>query len=279
MRVTGTAAAVVATLATLGVATAVAAAGAHSHRRVRARLSATAGGGAAPGAGRVPVLTVTATVAGLLTAWATSGPRAVVVLLAVSTGLVAQAALRRRLARRRSRLTQLPTALDRLAAALRTGTSLPAALGEVGAGLDPPIGPELVALGRQAAHGQPVCDVLDGWASVHDDAGTRLAASALVLATVIGSAPARAVDGVAATVRERLDLAAERRALAAQARASGLVLSLAPLAFAGVLVLADTAAARFLLGTPGGWACLTVGIGLDAAGAWWMSRLTRTDER
>jgi tight adherence protein B len=217
--------------------------------------------------------------AGLGTAWVTSGPGAVAALLAVLAGLAAQGALRDRLARRRGRLVQLPAALDRLAAALRTGTSLPAALHEVGAGLDPPIGPELMALGRQAAHGQPVSDVLDRWAAVHDDAGTRLAASALVLATVIGSAPARAVDGVATTIRERLDLGAERRALGAQARASGLVLSLAPLAFAGVLVLADTAAARFLLRTPGGWACLTLGIGLDAVGAWWMSRLTRSVER
>lgn len=266
-------------LAALGVATAVAASGAHSHQRVRARLSADVSGRAALRGGRASALTMAVTGVGLVTAWVTSGPRAVAVLAVATAVLMAQRTLRRRQARHRDRLAQWPTALDRLAAALRTGTSLPVALDEVGVGLDPPIGPELVALGRQAAHGQPVCDVLDRWAAVHDDAATRLAASALVLATVIGSAPARAVDGVAATVRERLDLAAERRALAAQARASGLVLSLAPLAFAGVLVVADTAAARFLLRTSGGWACLTVGIGLDAVGAWWMSRLTRSDER
>jgi Flp pilus assembly protein TadB len=39
----------------------------------------------------------------------------------------------------------------------------------------------------------------------------------------------------------------------------------------------DGAAAGFLLGTPAGWVCLVAGAGLDAAGAWWMVRLSRSD--
>jgi Flp pilus assembly protein TadB len=54
------------------------------------------------------------------------------------------------------------------------------------------------------------------------------------------------------------------------------VLSIAPVAFAALLVLGDTAAAGFLLGTPAGWLCLGLGVGLDAAGAWWMARLSRS---
>jgi len=161
-----------------------------------------------------------------------------------------------------------------LAAALRTGSSLTAALEEVGTAVEPPLGPELAALGAAGARGRPLRDVLTEWADTHDDPDTRLAASALVLASVVGSAPAWAVDGVAATVRERIDLANERRAMAAQARASALVLSAAPALFAAVLVAADTAAARFLLSSPAGWACLGLGVALDAVGAWWMARIT-----
>ena len=118
-------------------------------------------------------------------------------------------------------------------------------------------------------------EVLDDWSARYDDPATRLAATSLVLATVVGSTPARAVDGVAATVRERLDLAAERRALATQARTSALVLAVAPLAFAALLVAGDTAAAGFLLGQPAGWLCLAAGPALDVTGAFWMARLTR----
>jgi tight adherence protein B len=178
----------------------------------------------------------------------------------------------------RRRSAQLPEALERMAAALRTGSSLPQALADSARGTDAPLGDELAGLAQQAGRGRPVLVVLDGWTERRPDRGTRLAAVALALATGVGAAPARALDGVAATLRERFELAAERHALAAQARASAVVLSLAPLAFAALLTLSDPAASRFLLATPAGWLCVAVGVGLDAAGAVWMARLTRGGE-
>jgi tight adherence protein B len=200
--------------------------------------------------------------------------------LAAVAGAAAPAVLRqrRRAERRRLRRTQLPAALDRLATALRGGSSVPMALAEAGAATPPPLGPELLALGRQANAGQAVADVLDGWSAQHDDAGTRLAATALTLATAVGGAPGHAVDGAAATLRERVDLADERRALASQARLSALVLAAAPVGFAALLGATDGRAASFLLRTPAGWLCLVLGLALDAAGVWWMTRLTRGTE-
>jgi tight adherence protein B len=247
-----------------------------SRRRARARL-ASPGVHPVRGSRRVSPPAVALAVAGTAMAWAAAGAHVVAVLAVVAAAGPLQAHVRHKIALRHQRDAQLPAALDRLAASLRSGASLPMALDEVGAALEAPIGPELTALAHEADRGRPVRDVLDDWSAAHDDPGTRLAATALVLATVIGSAPARAVDGVAATVRERLDLAAERRALASQARTSALVLSVAPVGFAALLVVGDTAAARFLLGTPAGWACLVGGITLDAAGAWWMARLSRSD--
>ena len=241
------------------------------------RLSG-AGSPLAPGGSRpVPGPLLAAAAAGLAVAWLTMGPRAALAMVAVGVGGRVAARFRTARAQRLSREAQLPVALDSLAASLRSGASLTMALGEAGTAIDPPLGPELAAVAQAAARGVPLSEALDRWTATQDDPGTRLAATALVLATVVGSAPARALDGVAATVRERLDLAAERRALATQARTSSLVLSLAPLAFAALLVTADSAAARFLLGTPAGWACLVAGVALDAAGMWWMVRLSRSE--
>lgn len=185
---------------------------------------------------------------------------------------------RNALARRaRQRQAQMPEALERLAAALRSGSSLPQALTEAGRGTPEPLGPELAALARDAGRGRSLLDVLDGWAGRHDDHATRLAATALALAAGVGAAPARAVDGVAATLRERLELAGERRALATQARTSATVLSAAPVGFALLLGLTDGAASRFLLRTPQGWACLAAGVVLDGLGAIWMQRLTQPE--
>jgi tight adherence protein B len=245
-----------------------------ARRRLRDRLGAS--GRASPRPRRAPVGAVALGSLGMATAWLAAGPGVALVLVAAAMAAPVRAGLRRRGALRRRRDAQLPGALDRLAASLRSGASLTMALDEVGSAIEPPLGRELTGLAREASRGRPLVHALDDWSAAHDDAGTRLAATALVLATVIGSAPARALDGVAATVRERLDLAAERRALATQARTSSLVLSVAPVAFAVLLMVSDGAAAGFLLGTPAGWACLAAGAGLDAAGAWWMVRLSRS---
>ena len=218
----------------------------------------------------VPPAAVVAGVAGAAVAAFALGPVAVAVSVvgaAIAPLVLGRHRRARALVRRRS---QLPRALERLAGALRSGSSLPIALAEAGRVTPDPLGAELAALALGASRGQPMAVVLDGWTRQHDDPGTRLAASALVLATVVGVAPARAVDGVAATLRERLELSAERRALASQARTSAVVLSAAPLLFALLLGMSDGAAGRFLLHSRAGWACLAGGVGLDAAGAWWM---------
>lgn len=201
-----------------------------------------------------------------------------VALAVAAFGMVVAPVVARRRRRRRAlaqRRSQLPPALEELAVALRSGSSLPVALGEAGRATPDPLGPELEALALGAGRGQPMAAVLDDWTRRHDDPGTRLAATALILANAVGVASARAVHGVAATLRERLELNAERRALASQARTSAVVLSAAPLLFALLLGVSDGAAGRFLLQSRAGWACLALGVGLDALGAWWMARLTR----
>jgi tight adherence protein B len=244
-----------------------------SHR-TRARLAATAEA-PAPRTQHRLAGTVGIAALGVGVAAVSTGPRVAVALVAAAIAVLAYRHWRGRSEAGRRRAAQLPPALEALATSVRTGASLPTALREVGTALEAPLGPELEALARAAAHGRPIAAVLDEWSAHHDDPGTRLAATALVLATVVGSTPARALDGVASTLRERLDLAAERRALSTQARTSALVLALAPAAFGTVLVLGDTPAAGFLLGSPAGWACLVIGVAFDATGAWWMSRLTR----
>jgi tight adherence protein B len=258
--------------------------GCWASQRVRTRVAAascpvrTSDTAAAPHM-PVPPAAVVAGAGGMAAAILMLGPG--VLALAVLGLVLSPPVVRRRRGARAlvKRRGQLPMALERLAGALRSGSSLPVALGEAGRATSDPLGPELAALALDAGRGEPMAAVLDGWARRHDDPGTRLAATALLLATVVGVTPARAVDGVAATLRERLELSAERRALASQARTSAVVLSAAPLLFALLLGVSDGAAGHFLLHSRAGWACLAGGLGLDAVGAWWMARLTRGERR
>lgn len=175
----------------------------------------------------------------------------------------------------RRRRAQLPEALDAVAAGLRSGLALPAAIAGA-ASVGAPLGDELGAMARDVDAGRPLAEAIERWqAASPDDPLTGLAAAALTVATEVGGPGARAVDGAAASLRERLGSEAETAALATQGRASAAVLTLAPLGFAFLLTSLDPAAGRFLLGTPVGWLCIAVGLGLDGLGAWWMARLVR----
>jgi Flp pilus assembly protein TadB len=186
------------------------------------------------------------------------------------------------IARRRSRSlrlaaveAQVPVALDRVAGALRAGASLHGAIREAGRHTPDPVGADLRRIARDADRGRPLGTAISAWVQGGPHA-VQLAGAALALGAEAGGGMARAVDGVAATVRERRELAAEARSLATQARASAALLAIAPLLFALLVSSADPAAARFLLGTPLGAACLVVGLGLEAAGLAWMARITRS---
>jgi tight adherence protein B len=177
---------------------------------------------------------------------------------------------------RRRRDRQLPDALARIASALRAGESVGTALAGVAASTSLPLGAELDGIARSVALGRPVASALRSWASepgASDD--VRLVATALAIGSGTGGELARAVDGVATTLRERHELRREVEALATQARASAVVLAVAPLGFTALVATVEPAAAAFLVTRPAGLVCLVLGLSLEGAGAVWMARITR----
>lgn len=203
-------------------------------------------------------------------------PPAVVVLGLIALGtapFVLAAPLRHRCERRID--TALPGVLDRVARSLRSGASLRQALADAAAGSPGRLGDDLHLVVRATAAGIPLSEALEDWGRRCPRPGVLLAVAALCLAVETGAASARAVDGVAATLRRRLDVQEEAVSLSAQARASAAVLAGAPLVVCLFTVAAGGPAARFLLRTPLGLACLVAGLALDGLGGLWMARLTR----
>ena len=168
----------------------------------------------------------------------------------------------------------LPPVLKATARSLRAGASLPVALASAAASATPVVAQDLAGVTATAGR-VGLAAALDGWAAERPLPGVRLAAAALALAAEVGGGGARALDGVALTLRQRQAAAGEVRALATQARLSAVVLTLAPLAFAALAAAGDPRTASVLLRSPIGQGCLAVGLGLDAAGAAWMARITR----
>lgn len=211
----------------------------------------------------------------LATPTAGPGTAAVLALVAVVGPLVALRLVRGRGDRMAE--SALPHVLDAVAAALRSGASLRQAVAEAARVAPPALAADMAAVERAAAHGAALAGALDAWARRRPLPGVRLAAAALALAADTGGAQARAVDGVAATVRARLAVRDEVRALSSQARLSAVVIGVAPLGFAGLAVASDDATAAFLLGTPIGLGCLAAGLLLDAAAAAWMAHLAELE--
>jgi tight adherence protein B len=171
----------------------------------------------------------------------------------------------------------LPDALEAMARSMRSGASTHQALLEVAVATPGLLGDELRATTRDLAAGVGLEPALGALARRRREPGVRLAVAALQLGADAGGAHARALDGVAASVRARLGVVREVRAMSSQARMSALVIGVAPLAFAVLAAGMDGEGARFLLRTPLGLACLTVGVVLDGLGALWMHRLAQVE--
>lgn len=171
----------------------------------------------------------------------------------------------------------LPLLLESVARSMRSGASLRQAVEESVATVSGPMREDLLPLLGDMSGGITLSDALARWEERRPLPGVRLAVAALSLGAETGGAHARAIDGVAATLRSELGLAAEIRALSSQARYSALVLVAAPLVFASLAAATDASTATFLLRTPAGWACLVAGLALDGVAALWMQRLSRVE--
>ncbi len=167
----------------------------------------------------------------------------------------------------------VPEWLEGVARAVRGGSSIPQAVVDTG----PPDGltADVEALRRQLRHGAPTPEVFAAWRATASTHSVRLGAAALELAAQGGGAMARALDAVAASLRERQAIQDEVRALSAQARASAAVIAGLPLAFALLAAATEPAVLTFLVTTWIGAICLGLGLALETVGGLWMRRITK----
>lgn len=170
----------------------------------------------------------------------------------------------------------VPDSLDAVARSCRAGSSMVQSLSD----LDSPDASHadrvLASVAERVERGASLEHALQVVGDLHPVPAVRLALTALAVGTETGGAPARAVEGVAATLRDRAALEREAEAQSSQARASAMVLVLAPVVFGFFAVSTDPRVADFLFQSWAGWLCLGVGLGLDGVGWWWMRSITRS---
>lgn len=173
---------------------------------------------------------------------------------------------------RQWQIERLPDLLYFVARALRGGHTLHTAL--VAAADDPAVsGDALRRAVERVAVGVPVRDELDRWAAALHHRDADLVRAVLNAGSATGAALAGALDRAATSLRDRAELQREVAALTAQARASALLLTVAPFGFLAVVAAADPAVLSRSFASFGGRLAFFVGVVLDALGWFWMRRL------
>jgi tight adherence protein B len=180
-----------------------------------------------------------------------------------------------RRARARRLGAQLPMLASTLARSVHSGSTLVAACQDAAVTSAAPASTAMSEVVAAVGRGIPLSSALRSWADAEQQPGVDLLVTACRVGHDDGGDLAAALDAVAVSLLDRIEVADEARALASQARSSAMVLVALPPFGAACFCLLDPTVAATLVGTPLGWCCLAVGSFLDGLGAWVMRAQVR----
>jgi tight adherence protein B len=169
----------------------------------------------------------------------------------------------------------VPDVLDQIAAELRAGGTIATAVAAI-ATTDGPLAGDFARLDARVRLGATVPQGLQVWTKERRVPGVGACAGALALCATVGGPASDALEALASSLRGQIAVAAEARALSAQARMSAVVVGGAPLLYLAWSAVVDPHALHALAATPTGHACLVAGLALEVLGAWWMRRILRS---
>ena len=133
---------------------------------------------------------------------------------------------------------QLPEAVELMVRSLRVGHPFTSALQIVAKEVPDPLGSEMGVISDEAAYGRDVGDALKHMAERLDMQDLRFLAVAVTIQQTSGGNLAEILDGLAKVIRARFKLFRRVRAITAEAKWSGMFLSLFPIvALVGINVI------------------------------------------
>ncbi|HEY8755095.1 MAG TPA: type II secretion system F family protein [Candidatus Dormibacteraeota bacterium] len=161
---------------------------------------------------------------------------------------------------------QLGDTIVLLSNALKAGYSFAQALNSVSRNASPPISEEFARATREIALGISVDDALNHMVMRNKSEDFDLLVTAVQIQRVVGGNLAEILETIAYTIRERIRITGEIRTLTAQARISGIIITLLPFGLAGVLELISPSYFGPMLTETLGHIMLGIGVFLIAIG-------------
>lgn len=226
--------------------------------------------------GRAALSVSAALVAGLI-GFGLAGPLGLVV-----SGLAAAwlpAGWRRRSRRRQGAVLELQLAdmVEAVTMALRSGFSLGQALDYAATEMEEPMAPLLNRMIAERRLGRPFDAALASFSRAIGTEDARLFVLVLTIHARSGGDLANALDEVSKTLRQRISVRRELRALTAQGRLSGVILGSVPLVFFLFLAVTSQRELAPIYRSPAGIAMISIGLILEGLAFLWIRRLLKVE--
>ncbi len=170
---------------------------------------------------------------------------------------------------------QLPEALELLGRGLRAGHAFTSSLQLVATEMGPPIGPEFFQTYKENNHGLDLNDALLNLCRRVDLQDLRFFTTAVMIQRETGGNLAEILEKIAALIRERFKLRSQIKALTAEGRLSGVVLSLLPPATALGLLFMNPDYIMLLWQTPKGRTMAMIALAFQALGIFTIRRIVK----
>ena len=197
-------------------------------------------------------------------------------LLAGATGIMARLFVTMRSNRRRAKFgDQLNDTLQLLAGSLRAGYGMMQAIDSVAQEAPEPTAHEFRRLVVEARLGRDMTAALQAMAARLNNVDFEWVVQAILIHREVGGDLAEVLDTVAGTIRERNSIRRQIKALSAEGKLSGIILSIIPPAVGVLIAAINPGYMNPLFTTTPGRLALAVGLLLMIMGGLWMRKLVK----
>jgi tight adherence protein B len=155
---------------------------------------------------------------------------------------------------------QLADTINLLVNSIRSGYSVLQAMEAVGREMPPPVSEEFARVVKEVQLGLPLEQALDNMLRRVPSEDLDLMITAINVQREVGGNLAEVLDAINFTIRERVRIKGEIRALTAQGRASGYLISFLPVALSGFIYLVNPTFIETLINDPCGWIMIGIAV-------------------
>lgn len=178
--------------------------------------------------------------------------------------------------RRKSKFDeQMAEAMTLLSSALKSGMNVPTSMANTASEMEAPMGEELARIVNESRLGRDMVNAMRETAQRMDSEDFLWVTDAVAIQRESGGRLSEILDRVTETIAERNELRLKIQALAAEGKASAVILMSLPIGLGIMFSVMNPGFLTPLFTTFVGWMLVAIAVALYAVGGFWLSRITK----